>query len=376
MVLNIKARGTISAVRLPAKGHGLPREPDIEKATGFRRYGIQTKADEAKIDEALKVMDAEIKDLPMAEKRRWAKRKDRALRQKTNLLRDEFRDTSQKINKLNDLIAAYRDLESWANGFLTFQRPASSFFQDFRKAIADATILDMRDLRTQPTVEAYDEEVFENANIFVVEHDWVGAVGRAEEFADGSFRLPYDTCIFEFTVTGKQVVAIACNYSESASDKGMHNEIVLQLGVRSLIGWTISPEIYRHSHAGWAADFAPVSRHMVDDPFQRLVRLIGDQMRAASIALDAEAATSELVRESHIGRKSSDRSALPDYSYHVIKLAKRSRATSFGDGDCGSRRRLHFRRGHWRHYESHKTWIRWMLVGDPDLGFVDKDYRL
>lgn len=23
-----------------------------------------------------------------------------------------------------------------------------------------------------------------------------------------------------------------------------------------------------------------------------------------------------------------------------------------------------------------KSWIRWCLVGDPDLGFVDKDYRL
>jgi hypothetical protein len=33
-------------------------------------------------------------------------------------------------------------------------------------------------------------------------------------------------------------------------------------------------------------------------------------------------------------------------------------------------------RGHWRHYERHKTWIKWTLVGDPDLGFVDKHYRL
>ena len=38
--------------------------------------------------------------------------------------------------------------------------------------------------------------------------------------------------------------------------------------------------------------------------------------------------------------------------------------------------RLHFRRGHWRHYEDHKTWIRWQMVGNPDLGFVEKQYRL
>lgn len=37
---------------------------------------------------------------------------------------------------------------------------------------------------------------------------------------------------------------------------------------------------------------------------------------------------------------------------------------------------LHFRRGHWRHYGEYKTWIKWMLVGDPELGFVDKMYKL
>lgn len=37
---------------------------------------------------------------------------------------------------------------------------------------------------------------------------------------------------------------------------------------------------------------------------------------------------------------------------------------------------MHFVRGHWRHYEVSKTWIRWHLRGDPDLGFIDKEYRL
>lgn len=38
--------------------------------------------------------------------------------------------------------------------------------------------------------------------------------------------------------------------------------------------------------------------------------------------------------------------------------------------------RMHFRRGHWRHYQEHRTWIKWMLVGDPDLGIIEKHYRL
>jgi hypothetical protein len=47
-----------------------------------------------------------------------------------------------------------------------------------------------------------------------------------------------------------------------------------------------------------------------------------------------------------------------------------------GEREPGRKKRLHFRRGHWRHYETHKTWIKWMLVGDPDLGFIEKQYRL
>jgi hypothetical protein len=38
--------------------------------------------------------------------------------------------------------------------------------------------------------------------------------------------------------------------------------------------------------------------------------------------------------------------------------------------------RLHFRRGHHRHYENYKLWIKWQLVGNPDIGFIDKDYKL
>lgn len=64
-------------------------------------------------------------------------------------------------------------------------------------------------------------------------------------------------------------------------------------------------------------------------------------------------------------------------AHHVISLAnRRNRPAALGGDGSSRRRRLHFRRGHWRHFETHKTWIKWMLVGDPDLGFVEKEYRL
>lgn len=36
----------------------------------------------------------------------------------------------------------------------------------------------------------------------------------------------------------------------------------------------------------------------------------------------------------------------------------------------------HIDRAIWRRFETHKTWIKWTLVGDPDLGFIEKHYRL
>lgn len=61
----------------------------------------------------------------------------------------------------------------------------------------------------------------------------------------------------------------------------------------------------------------------------------------------------------------------------IVDLARRHRIANPAEpSGNGSRKRLHFRRGHWRHYESMKTWIRWCLAGDPDLGFIDKHYTL
>jgi hypothetical protein len=61
----------------------------------------------------------------------------------------------------------------------------------------------------------------------------------------------------------------------------------------------------------------------------------------------------------------------------MIDLAKRHRVAHVGGASSGRhKKRLHFCRGHWRHYEKSKTWIRWCLKGDPDLGFVDAEYKL
>ncbi len=106
---------------------------------------------------------------------------------------------------------------------------------------------------------------------------------------------------------------------------------------------------------------------------------VGSQIRALSIALDAEVAIKEVTRAPNkLNRVREKAERVPVPNHYVVSLAKRSRAAPMAvshEGEHG-KRRLHFRRGHWRHFETHKTWIRWMLVGNPDLGFVDKEYRV
>jgi hypothetical protein len=63
-----------------------------------------------------------------------------------------------------------------------------------------------------------------------------------------------------------------------------------------------------------------------------------------------------------------------------VSLARRAARLEAREDDGlqvpGPKRRLHFRRGHFRHFDGWKTWVNWCLVGDPDLGFVDKHYKL
>jgi hypothetical protein len=101
------------------------------------------------------------------------------------------------------------------------------------------------------------------------------------------------------------------------------------------------------------------------------------QIRAISIALDAEVASHDVVRApTALNERRQKKGELPLYDYRIIKLHGRIlRGHAPGTGSHRSPR-LHFRRGHWRHYQAHKTWIRWTLVGDPELGFIDKAYRL
>jgi hypothetical protein len=153
--------------------------------------------------------------------------------------------------------------------------------------------------------------------------------------------------VFEFMISGAPILVYACEKSDT--------ETVYFAYLQTPHGWLfLTTEI--------------------SDMVQELLLL---EVRAICIALDAEVLTRTIIRAPaalNRKREKNGRSAVRDY--HLLNLVKKYRAANPSDGQSGGHKRLHFRRGHWRHYGESKTWIRWCLAGDPALGFYDKDYKL
>lgn len=207
----------------------------------------------------------------------------------------------------------------------------------------------------------------ETPQIFVVQHDWAAAFEKATDFQGGEVRFPYSVAIFEFRISGHRVCCA------TMSDGGTLTGVVLN--IETSVGWALGAAYQIHGSTWTAIN----DRKDLCGPITNLCRT---QIRAMMIALEAEVAVTELVRAPHrLNRKRERAGKLPIFDHHVVSLANRKRYAprALEPGDIEEEkhhRRLHFVRGHWRHYTNSKTWIKWHLRGDPDLGFVDKEYRL
>lgn len=258
-----------------------------------------------------------------------------------------------KLDHMKAAIAALERLESWLSSPFVMAKPHESMVQDFCHAIDENRIFNVPS--SSADIPKADRQLWldmaQSASVYLVQHNWAAAFTNAKDYLGGEIKLPDDACAFEFRLSNRHVIAFATD-----SDGALFVQFAVQV------------------KKGWA--MFPVESNGINDP---LSRLINDQIRAVAIALDAEVATTEIVRMPHRSNHGRKSSALPAYSYHLISLARRSRPEPLEQNNVDApirHLRLHFRRGHWRHFETHKTWIKWMLVGDPSLGFVDKEYRL
>lgn len=225
---------------------------------------------------------------------------------------------------------------------------------------------------------------------FVIEHNWAAAFEGVKDFGDGGeIILPYGETCFEFRVNGLRMLCF-CEQRESGI------EVLISIGYNKR--WYLDPMkfVFRDGRfdrgeplregleTTWSQDAGDV---------RRLYQFLAEQCRAVCIVLDAGVADKPLTRASEkLAKRRHVDGLTPLKAYHVVSLAKRSSGGhAQGDG-TGVKKRLHFRRGHHRHYKDgssgqekyidnegfprSKTWIHWMLVGDINLGFVDKHYKL
>lgn len=188
---------------------------------------------------------------------------------------------------------------------------------------------------------------------FVVKHDWAAAFKDSlGTVADSELKLPYPVTAFEFKISGRVMIVMA--FDPSATNGKLDFQYFVKAKNKFWIGYSSSQGTYKS------------------------MRFALDQVRAICVMLDSHIAETTVIRQPfklQEKRRKAGKPALNDY--HVIDLSKRHLAQRAPASEpSGRHMRCHFRRGHWRHYVQHKTWINWTIVGDPDLGFVEKEYRL
>lgn len=209
---------------------------------------------------------------------------------------------------------------------------------------------------------------------FVVEHDWAAAFAGASEFDSGGFKLPYDFTCFEFRVNGMRVLML-CGQGDEGDEDDVHGNLIIGINGR----WYLNADTFEINGGKITSIKLNDTVEALKGKAEAFLNKLAEQIRAVCIMLDAQVAERELVRASiKLNEQRVRKGKSPLHDYHVVSLARRHRAKPMEDHVVtpGTKRRLHFRRGHWRHYGDYRTWINWMLVGNPDLGFVDKHYKL
>lgn len=313
----------------------------------------------------------------------------KVLRDMRKQRRASLREHDRNIKKLSAdhdrisrISAAYDEIDGWAAAPPVMQTPPATMFHHLRQAAIDDDLIIVPALKFENSEKlatndlwlnvegASFESMWADAAVFLVEHDWAAAFDKAADYGGGEIKLPGDVCVFEFRISGRHVIAVASE---------VDGRIYMQPIPMTKLGWLIPGFVYYNDGAKWEIERGDTV-DAKNDRFGKVIEIVGAQIKAVAVALDAEVAASEVIRAPHkLNHARERRGKLPVSSYHIVSLARRNRAARLerdASAEPAYHVRMHFRRGHWRHFDDHKTWIKWMLVGDPDLGFVDKHYKL
>lgn len=303
-----------------------------------------------------------IEQLPEPERRIALRKLIRERQAELRKLDRAHEEKSQLAEREIKILNSVQQIHDWSkNSSLNFEKASADFYFDFQRSLATGHVDRFRltDHILAPT-EQFSSEIVKKSEVFVIQHDWASVLSNASEVCNSPFNLPYEVCAFCFRIGEKPCVFFSAE---------VDTRIMLLPAVK-LSRWVLLDMIYERFDGGWLCDVPEMRFKFVDRA--------GEQIRAACIALDAEVASADIQRHPHEGIVGKN-SHLPLPTYRVVTLSRQSprhSAPNFSADTFSRKKRLHFRRGHWRHFTHFKTWIRWTLVGDPDLGFVDKEYRL
>lgn len=225
------------------------------------------------------------------------------------------------------------------------------------------------------------------AQVFLVDYNASKLLAERVDDDGESWTLPFDKTVFEFLI-GKMPVVVLASVHEAAWIEKTGNSM----------SFTICARTHRWFYYQLKVVNGELKHALPDEQARREYSAMGlerqafasalshfviKQIEAVCVLLDVGLFETDVVRASKTANNKRLRNGkTPFFDHHELKV-KLTRASAAVDpvGNSGEPSvRLHIRRGHWHHFHTKegkvRKWLKAMWVGDPDLGFVDKIYRL
>lgn len=294
---------------------------------------------------------------------------------------DADRDNmNREIISLERKEAMATELDQWWSVPFQLQRPDGSSLHRLQQAYKRGDWLTLHSIESVPDIIEESDigtDLFTDLQSFVIEHDWAKALDGADISGHGGeIQVSAPVSAFEFTISGRRVISVVIDRDDE------HDRRML-LTCELSNGWALlRPYRLNDAFEAVSLDAGTDAKFNLNAKVQPLANLVAKNIKAICVMLEAEVAQTEVIRiDAKLNHAREKRGKLPLSDYHVVSLTRRDRALPRPRGEFDPDReirhvRMHFRRGHWRHYQDHRTWIKWQLVGDPDLGIIEKHYRL
>lgn len=209
----------------------------------------------------------------------------------------------------------------------------------------------------------------EKLEVFLVQHRWAD-VFYATEIWEGDLMLPFPVTAFEFLTEGglRAILVVLSNDDGTWPSDGKSVVLLHEHGHGTMARWGVGDlEAVRNFDRDRETDLGATG----------FCLSILAHARAMCIALDAGLVDSQSTPAPQRLNKARGKQGRPPVNgYRTVHVMRSRDGGPSNEGGEHGRVRLHVRRGFMRFAGTPKaTPVRWCLVGNPDLGFIDKLYR-